>query len=127
MLWSQSSQPHRDPKELESVTFQEVQSTDAFLGCAAIHWDHTERVEAFLESVGGATRHLPGTYEFGYYATHIAIVELIAPRWALSALQELIQRCGSELEPKDDFLHEWAASGHNIKVFRAQRTSFEES
>jgi hypothetical protein len=123
MLFNQSSQP----RQVKSVPFQEVQSTEAFLGRTAIHWDHTERVEAFLESVGGATRHLPGTYEFGYYAVHIAIVELIAPRWALSALQELIKRCGSELEPTDEFRHEWEASGLNIEVFRAQRKSFEES
>lgn len=123
MLFGQFSQPQRDPKELESKPFQEVQSIDAFLGYAVVHCDHTARLEAFLESVGGTTRNLPGCHEPGYYALHLASVELIAPRWALPALQELIQRCGSQLEPTEDFRDEWDASGHDIKVFRAQRTS----
>lgn len=123
MLFGQLHQPQRDPKELQPVPFQEVQSTDAFLGSATIHWKHTDRVEAFLEAVGGATRHLPGTHEPGYYALHLAVVDLIAPRWALSALQELIKRCGSELRPVEHFKDEWDASGNNIEVFRTKRTS----
>jgi hypothetical protein len=126
MLFGQGFQPKKDPKELESKPFRQLTAEEATFCTCVIHGDHVDRLESFLESVGGTTFAAPGCHEPGYYALHLSAVEIVLPRGAMEALRELVERCGSKLDfdPSSDFKRAWEDAGGNITTFKARRINY---